>query len=316
MSRNGGWPAPACSPPDAAVPADVAARLLSRCTFPPVGTRLTCAVSGGADSTALLVLAIAAGCVAEAVHVDHGLRAGSADEADLVRDLATSLGATFRALQVEVVAGANVEARARAARYAALPCDVATGHTADDQAETVLINLLRGSSSTGLSAMRPGPRRPILGLRRSETRTVCDAYGLTTVDDPTNDDRRFLRNRIRHEILPALNAASSRDLVPVLCRQADLLRDDDDLLEQLAAAIDPTDAQALTAAPAPLARRAVRRWIATAAPTGYAPDASAVERVLDVANGRTEACELPGRLRVSRRRQRLSVTPSGASTNR
>jgi len=316
VSRNGGWPAPACSPPDAAVAADAAAELVSRCTFPPRGTRLTCAVSGGADSSALLVLAIAAGCVAEAVHVDHGLRAGSADEADVVRDLATSFGATFRAVKVEVVPGANLEARARAGRYAALPADVATGHTADDQAETVLINMLRGSSSAGLSAMRPGHRRPILALRRAETLGVCDALGLTTVDDPMNNDRRFLRNRIRHEILPALNEASSRDLVPVLCRQADLLRDDDDLLEQLAAAIDPTDAMALTAAPAPLARRAVRRWIAAATPTGHAPDSSAVERVLHVAAGLSEACELPGGLRVSRRRQRLSLSPSGATTNR
>jgi tRNA(Ile)-lysidine synthase len=252
----------------------------------------------------------------EAVHVDHQLRAGSSAEADIVRDLAADLGARFRALTAAVAPGPNLEARAREARYAALPSRVSTGHTADDQAETILINLLRGSAAAGLSAMRPGSRRPILGLRRSETAAVCESLGLATVEDPTNTDRRFLRNRIRHDVLPLLDDVASRDLVPVLCRQARLLRDDDDLLEELASSIDATDALALVRAPAPLARRAVRRWVATADARGYAPDAAAVERVLDVAAGRSEACELAGGLRVSRHAQRLHVSGSAASTTR
>jgi tRNA(Ile)-lysidine synthase len=259
---------------------------------------------------------VAAGCDVEAVHVDHRLRTGSSAEADVVRDLAGTVGATFRALTVAVAPGPNLEARARAARHSALPALAATGHTADDQAETVLINLLRGSAAAGLSAMRPGPRRPILDLRRAETTAVCASLALVTVDDPTNADRRFLRNRIRHDVLPLLNDTASRDLVPVLCRQAHLLRDDDDLLEELAASIDATDALALAHAPAPLARRAVRRWIATVDEHGYVPDSAAVERVLDVAAGRSEACELTGGLRVSRHRQRLRVSGSAASTTR
>src|SRR3954468_16835813 len=119
--------------------------LLGRCRFPAPGTSVTCAVSGGADSLALLVLACAAGLSVTAVHVDHGLRPRSEAEAHVVQEAATRFGARFRAEAVHVGDGANLEARARAARYAVLPPDVLTGHTADDQAETVLVNVLRGA---------------------------------------------------------------------------------------------------------------------------------------------------------------------------
>jgi tRNA(Ile)-lysidine synthase len=211
-----------------------------------------------------------------------------------------------------VPAGPNLEARARDARYSVLPDDVMTGHTADDQAETVLINLMRGASSTGLAAMRPGLRRPILALRRMETVGLCRALGIATVEDPSNRYPIFLRNRIRHELLPVMNQLAGRDLVPVLTRQADLLRDDSDLLDELAAALDPTDAKQLTAAPLPLARRAVRRWLTTDHP----PDAATVERVLRVAGGQATGCDLGAGRRVERSHQRLrllgepSATPS------
>src|SRR3954447_13204597 len=152
--------------------------LLARCELPPAGTAVSCAVSGGADSLALLALAAEAGCVVTALHVDHGLRPGSAEEADVVRAAAVRFGAGFAALRVDVAPGSNLEARARAARYAVLPPDVLTGHTADDQAETVLLNLLRGSGLDGLAAMAPGVSRPILALRRAETRALCADVGL------------------------------------------------------------------------------------------------------------------------------------------
>ena len=280
--------------------------LLPRCTFPPPGTSVTCAVSGGADSIALLVLAVAAGCHATAVHVDHALRPGSADEYRRVADVAGRLGVGSRSVAVHVGDGPNLEARARAARAAALPPDALTGHTADDQAETVLINLLRGAALDGLAAMRPGPRHPILALRRDETRSLCRRLELDVVDDPSNDDRRFLRNRVRHDLLPTLSDAAGRDLVPVLTRQADLLRDEADLLDELAAALDPTDARAIAAAPIALARRAIRRWLSG---DGHPPDAATVQRVLDVAAGRALACEVGAGRRVTRSHQRLALEP-------
>ncbi|MEY2552589.1 MAG: tRNA(Ile)-lysidine synthase, partial [Ilumatobacteraceae bacterium] len=255
--------------------------LLPHCTFPPPGTAVTCAVSGGADSMALMILAIAAECRVTAVHVDHRLRPESGTESEVVSAAAARFGASFRAETIEVARGPNLEARARDARYAVLPDDVMTGHTADDQAETMLLNLMRGASSSGLAGMRPGARRPILALRRSATVGLCHTLDLVVIDDPSNRDPAHLRNRVRHELLPAMNAMAQRDLVPVLTRQGGLLRDDADLLDELALAIDPTDAKLLASAPLPLARRAVRRWLATDHP----PDAATVDRVLRVANG-------------------------------
>ena len=158
-------------------------------------------MSGGADSSALLVLAVGAGLRVTAVHVDHGLRPGSAHEADVVRATAERFGAAFRAERVELADGPNLEERAREARLAVLPPDVLTGHTADDQAETVLLNLLRGAGTRGISAMRPGHRRPLLALRRSDTEALCAAYEVQLVHDPSNRDPRHLRNRVRHELL-------------------------------------------------------------------------------------------------------------------
>jgi tRNA(Ile)-lysidine synthase len=286
--------------------ADRVASIVLRCTFPPPGTAVTCAVSGGADSTALVALAVMAGCLATAVHVDHGLRPGSAAEADVVRRTGTRLGVAVTSVSVEVADGPNLEARARAARYAALPPDVLTGHTADDQAETVLLNLLRGAA-IGLGGMRRGDRRPLLALRRADTEWVCQALQLEIVDDESNADPRFLRNRVRHEVLPLVSSLAGRDVVPILTRQADLLRDDGDLLDQLAATLDPTDALALSAAPLPLARRAVRRWLTQVGCTGHPPDLATVDRVMDVATGRTVACQITGGLRVQRHHQRLSI---------
>jgi tRNA(Ile)-lysidine synthase len=278
--------------------------LLPRCDFPPPGTDLPCALSGGADSTALVALALAHGCRVTAHHVDHGLRPEAGDDAEAARRIADRLGCEFVLHRVTVQAGPDLEARARAARFAVLPAEVATGHTADDQAETVLLRLLRGAGATGLAAMAPGPRHPILRLRRDETRALCEHLGLETVEDTSNLDPRHRRNRVRHELLPLLDDLAARDVVPLLTRTADLARDEAALLDQLAATIDPTDARALTDAPVALARRAVRRWLTV---DGYPPDADAVERVLAVAAGRHLACELTGGRRVARRGQRLRV---------
>jgi tRNA(Ile)-lysidine synthase len=279
--------------------------LLGRCTFPAAGTEATAAVSGGADSLAMLALAVDAGVVVTAVHVDHGLRPGSADEADVVRDVAAALGAGFRSERVDVGRGSNLEARARDARRSVLPADAMTGHTADDQAETVLLNLVRGAGLDGLGAMRAGPTKPILALRRAETHALCAERGFAVVHDPSNDDPVHRRNRVRHEVLPLLDDVARRDVAALLARAASLVAEDAALLDALAEAIDPTDARALAAAPVPLARRAVRRWLEVG---GYPPDAAAVERVLAVARGEIRATEVTEGVRVGRSGMRLLLS--------
>ncbi|MEY2966808.1 MAG: tRNA(Ile)-lysidine synthase, partial [Actinomycetota bacterium] len=236
-------------------------------------------------------------------HVDHGLRPTSANDATVVARLTDRLGIDLVVHTVQVGDGPNLEARARDARYAALPDDAMTAHTADDQAETVLINLLRGSSARGLAAMRPGMRRPLLALRRADTHALCRDEQIDIVDDETNRDPRFLRNRVRNELLPLITDISRRDPVPVLVRNAGLLRDDDDLLESLAAALDPTDALALSSAPPPLARRAVRKWLADPLP----PDLATIDRVLAVARGEVPACDVGRGRQIRRSKQRLSI---------
>lgn len=289
--------------------ADVVA-LLGRCTLPPPRTPVRCGVSGGADSLALLVLATAAGCRVTAVHVDHRLRPGSAADAAVVAAAAAELGARFELVVTEVGPGANLEERARAARWAALGPDAATGHTMDDQAETVLINLLRGAGADGLAGMRPGRRHPLLALRRADTRALCHAVGLVPVEDPSNHDPRFLRNRVRHELLPLCGALAGRDLVPVLARQAAVLAEDAALLDALAGSLDPHDARALAGAPLALARRAVRRWLRQ--PGGHPPDLAAVARVLAVARGESVGTEVGQGRRVRRRAGRLHLLPSAS----
>jgi hypoxanthine phosphoribosyltransferase len=295
------------------------AELLTRCTFPPPGTPLACAVSGGPDSLALLVLAVAARCDATAIHVDHGLRPGSAREADVVAAAAAKLGAHFEARTVAVEAGPNLEARARAARFSVLPEDVATGHTMDDQAETVLINLLRGAGADGLAGMAPGYRHPLLGLRRCETHRLCATAGLDLVDDPSNADPAFVRNRIRAELLPLCAEVAGRDPVPLLARQAGVLRDEVELLDALAADAlpDPADARTVARSPRPVARRALRTWLRAQTPSpavAHPPSLAEVDRVIDVAAGKAVGTELSGGRQVRRTKGRLRVVP-GTSGN-
>ena len=284
--------------------------LLARCTFPASGSALICGVSGGADSLALLVLAVAAGCDVTAVHVDHGLRKGSSIEADLVREVAARLGAGFRSEQLRVEPGPNLEARARAARLGVLGPTAALGHTADDRAETMLVNLLRGAGADGLASIRRDRRHPIVDLRRSETEAVCAAEGLVPFTDPSNTDPAFVRNRIRDEVLPLLADIADRDPVPVLVRQADVFVSITDHLRDEAARLDPCDAVALASAPVAVARVAVREWLRRDVDEHHPPDGATVERVLDVARCRALATDVGAGRRVERTDMRLRlVTP-------
>jgi tRNA(Ile)-lysidine synthase len=285
-------------------------QLLPRCHFPPPGTHVACAFSGGPDSTALVALATHHGLDVTAHHVDHGLRPESADEADTAAAIADALGARFVCHRVAVPSGPNLEARARQARLSVIPADALTGHTAEDQAETVLLRLLRGSGGDGLAGIEPGPRHPMLDIRRAEAEALCAELGIVPVRDASNASAAMWRNRVRHELLPLATDIAGRDLVPILVRSAALLRDESRLLDDLSASLDPTDAEAIAAAPAPLARRAIRRWLVT---DGYPPDAASIERVLAVARGEAVACELSDGRRVGRSHQRLRVTPRSGS---
>jgi tRNA(Ile)-lysidine synthase len=287
-----------------------AADLLARCAFPSPGATVDCAVSGGPDSLALLVLAVEAGLMVTAWHVDHGLRPGSDAEGERVAVVADSLGAAAVSVTAMVDDGPNLEARAREARLDALPDGVLTGHTADDQAETVLLNLLRGSGVHGSAGIGDPGRRPLLGLRRSETRALCVACGLEPLDDPMNDDPRFVRNRIRNEVLPLLAEVSDRDPVPLLARHAGLAGEAVVLLDALIADIDPTDARTLAVLSPELARLALRGWL-TGLLGGRPPDAAAIDRVFDVAGGLVRATEVAGGLRIERSRGRLRPLPEG-----
>jgi tRNA(Ile)-lysidine synthase len=205
------------------------------------GEHVLIACSGGPDSTALVDalarLAPPRGWRLSVAHVDHGIRSGSASEADGVARLAGDRGLPFRALRVEVAAGPSLQDRARTARHRALRADaarvgagvIALGHSADDQAETVLMRALAGASPQGLPAMAERERglvRPLLRVWREATIAYCAALGLEPLDDPSNADPRFLRSRVRHEVIPALEAVfpgARRRLVVLAERQRRLL---------------------------------------------------------------------------------------------
>jgi tRNA(Ile)-lysidine synthase len=300
--------------------ADLAPFTERLCGLDDVDAPVVVACSGGPDSLALLALATAAGLAPIAVYVDHGLRVASVDDARVVAHAAAQLGVASRSVAVHVEPGPNLEARARDARYDALERVrtevgaevVLVGHTVDDQAETVLLHLLRGSASRGLGGMavrRDTVVRPLLGLRRSDTEAVCAALGFTPARDAMNDDAAFRRVWIRAEVLPALSAGAGRDLVPVLARQAEVLRADSDYLDELARAAwppapDRAPAAALARLPLPLARRAIRHWLG-APPPSFAE----VERVLQVARGHIRATELAGGRRVERHAGELTRVP-------
>jgi tRNA(Ile)-lysidine synthase len=247
------------------------------------GDLVLAACSGGADSLALAAaLAFTAprrGLRAGAVTVDHGLQPGSAAQATRAAAQLRALGLEpVRAVAVTVDGSGGPEAAARAARYRALEqagdeagaAAILLGHTLDDQAETMLLGLARGSGGRSLAGMpaRAGRyRRPFLGIGRADTAAACAALGLQAWDDPQNADPRFARVRVRQQALPALEEALGPGVAAALARTAGQLRADADLLDALAAeAAGPLvrpgpeiDAADLAALPAALRTRVLRR---------------------------------------------------------
>jgi tRNA(Ile)-lysidine synthase len=216
----------------------------------PRGTRVLVACSGGADSLALAAATAfespKLGLRAGAVIIDHGLQPGSAGAAATAAGQCRALGLDPVLVRtVDVGSEGGPEGAARKARYDALGAAaddlnadvVLLGHTRDDQAETVLLGLARGSGARSLAGMAPVAgllRRPLLGVPRSTTAAACVASGLRPWHDPHNDDPAYGRVRVRHEVLPVLEEALGPGVTEALARTAGLLRADADALDALA----------------------------------------------------------------------------------
>ncbi|MCF6387724.1 tRNA lysidine(34) synthetase TilS [Mycobacterium sp. MBM] len=232
-------------------------------------------LSGGADSLALTAVA-AAVRPTTALIVDHGLQAGSAAVAERARGQAVDLGCVdAQVLRVTVGTAGGPEAAARTARYAALRAardgaPVLLAHTLDDQAETVLLGLGRGSGARSLAGMRAHDApwcRPLLGVRRQTTVAACAALGLAVWQDPHNTDPRFTRVRLRTEVLPLLEEVLGGGVVQALARTAAALREDTEALDAAAAKIATSDAdlpiERVRGLPAAIRRRVIRSWLLT-----------------------------------------------------
>jgi tRNA(Ile)-lysidine synthase len=212
------------------------------------GETVLVAVSGGADSVALLHVLTQLTELSlrlHVLHVDHGLRPDASRDAEFVRGLAARLRLPVEVTSVTVPRGGSLEAAARGARYAALEAEaerlgahrIALGHTADDQAETVLMRMLGGAGVRGLAgipAVRGRIIRPLLEVRRAEFVPTLRAADLPWVEDLSNRDPKFLRNRIRHDVLPLLGASYSPDVVATLNRVSRLCRESVDALDRVA----------------------------------------------------------------------------------
>jgi tRNA(Ile)-lysidine synthase len=264
------------------------------------------------DSTALLSVLVDlrnAGQIREvtAVHVDHALRPDSHLDADACGRVCDALGVPFRRVRVAVRQG-NVQSEARRARYAALRREaallgatrIATGHTLDDQAETVVLRLLRGSGARGLSGIPPrrgAVIRPLIDCTRAEIEEHVRARGLSHLEDPSNATPRFLRNRVRSEVLPVLRSLAPQ-AARAMARAADLLRDDERALTtegRRLAATGSVRVADLLSEPVAVRRRAVRELWRQISGRRSDLDARQVESALSLLGRRG-----PSRLPLSR----------------
>lgn len=286
--------------------------MLVQAPDPPVG-RVAMALSGGADSAVAAWLMLELGACCRAVHVDHGLAGSPVVRAAAVA-IAERLGLDLEVIEVTVPPGASPENQGREVRYAALErsCGegewLVTGHTSDDQAETVFLNILRGTGPAGLTGIPPRRGRvlrPILGVTRSETRELATLLGLPWRDDPSNRDLDPRRNQIRQEVLPDLEArfnpqlrASLADLagsvadgIPTGATRVQMLE-----LEEGIALAAPELYAIGPAAASHAIRNALRRVRGP-----YAGTRAEVVRLSEVAFGTVPSAELAGGLKAFRR---------------
>jgi tRNA(Ile)-lysidine synthase len=293
------------------------------------------AVSGGPDSVCLLHALVRTRRLLRirslvAFHFDHRLRPGSAVDARYAKRQADGLAVPFvlREATSRPSKGESTEAWARFARYGAM-AEVreeigaqvaAVGHTADDQAETVLLALIRGGGIDALAGMRPlgdGVARPLLEVTREETVAFCRSLGLRPRRDPMNDDPSYLRVAIRLRGLPSLEEAVGRPVRATVIRSATLLREDADLLAAMAAEAEHAvlrtsrDGVAIRVTgllelPLPIAARVVRSALRA---SGMLPEVAHVEAVMALAAGRPgRRMDLPGGLVARRQREYVSLS--------
>jgi tRNA(Ile)-lysidine synthase len=268
---------------------------------------LVVALSGGADSAALAYLVREVGRRPRALHIDHGL-----EHAPLMRKaaaaIATQLGLDLELVEVVVEQGPSPEGQARRVRYQAFLDSTSpeerllTGHTADDSAETVLLNLIRGTGPTGLGGIPafrpPNVHRPILALTRSETREIAAITGLEFADDPMNQDPALTRNLVRRRILPFLSQLNPA-LVDAVTRMSRMVAEDDAFLDRLALGlgVDLSNDSAsipvgvLAAAPGPLADRVLRQMAGHVVGEDRV-DAASIERIWSVLEGESSGQEI------------------------
>lgn len=317
-------------------PAVAAVRLAVRRSLADLdpGRTVVVACSGGADSLALLAAtafeARRGGWRVVGATVDHGLQPGSAEHAARVVEQMAALGAdeTLTATVRVETAGHGPEAAARQARYAVLgqvaerfeAAAVLLGHTRDDQAETVLLGLARGSGGRSLAGMRRSFDcflRPLLDVSRDDTVTACQVEGIEFWNDPHNDDPGFTRVRVRRTVLPVLEEQLGPGIAATLARTADQLRDDMDLLDDVAdaayAGLRDLPVDGLLAQPTALRRRVLR----LAALDAGAPAAElfhehvrAMDALLTDWHGQ-KWVDLPGHLRCRRHDGRLELDRAG-----
>jgi tRNA(Ile)-lysidine synthase len=295
------------------------------------GDRVLVWVSGGPDSVCLLEALVRLrrlfGIELAVFHLDHGLRGGSGADAAYVRRRAAAHGLACHVVLPgsapapgdSVERWAREERRAAATRIAGeIGADrSALGHTMDDRAETVLLALVRGWGLDGLAGIEPASGalvRPLLDVRRVDTVAACRALGLRPRIDPTNDDTTYLRNAIRHEVMPALSGATGRDVVPTIARTAELLRADAATLDELASGLGGAAVEhaggvralrvdVLRDVAPPIAARVVRHALEDA---GIAWSQPAIDGILDLASGRPgRRAELGGGWRARRERARI-----------
>jgi tRNA(Ile)-lysidine synthase len=275
-------------------------------------------------------------------HFDHRLRSDSGKDAAYVRKLAERLELPFhqRTAEDRPRKGQSVEAWARLVRLRAAndlrreigAACFAEGHTLDDQAETVLLNLVRGSGLEGLSGIDPGSRtwvQPLIAVERSDVEAFCKALRLRPRRDPMNEDRRFLRAAIRHEVMPVLEHATGRGVSSSIVRTAELIRRDKDELyaATVKAGLDVVDGERgsdvrfdvakLRALPDPLAARVIRWAAYNVLATDWAAPwtKDAIEAVLDLAKGRPgRHRDLPQGLKAVREKEYVRVSRASPET--